>query len=112
MKRMFVLGAACFFATASFAQHVDFGLKGGVNVANLIVEVPDDASSRTGFYAGGLAHIHLNKSWALQPEVMYSSQGAKTGNSTVKVNYVNIPVLAQYMFGDGFRLQTGPQLGI
>ena len=29
----------------------------------------------------------------------------------LRLNYINVPVL-QYMFGDGFRLQTGPQLGI
>lgn len=112
MKRMFVLGAACFFATASFAQKVDFGLKGGVNFANFKVEDNDNTDSRTGFHAGGLAHIHLNKSWALQPELVYSSQGAEIGDAKWKANYVNIPVLAQYMFGNGFRLQTGPQLGI
>src|SRR5688500_2205328 len=106
MKRMFVLGAACFFATASFAQHVDFGLKGGVNLANFKVEDNDNTDSRTGFHVGGLAHIHLNKTWALQPEVVFSSQGAEVGGTKWKANYVNIPVLAQYMFGDGFRLQT------
>src|SRR4029077_5243598 len=29
-----------------------------------------------------------------------------------KLNYINVPVLGQYMFADGFRLQTGPQVGI
>jgi hypothetical protein len=59
-----------------------------------------------------LAHIHLSRSFAIQPEVVFSAQGAEYGNTKLKANYVNIPVLAQYMFGNGFRLQTGPQLGI
>jgi hypothetical protein len=29
----------------------------------------------------------------------------------LKLNYINIPLLAQYMTLDGFRLQTGPQIG-
>jgi hypothetical protein len=66
-----------------------------------------------GLNIGGLAHIHLSQNWAVQPEVVYSMQGAEFPNGTkVKVNYVNIPVLGQYMFGEGFRVQTGPQLGI
>lgn len=66
----------------------------------------------TGFHAGGLAHIHLNRHFALQPELVYSSQGAEYGSSSkTKLNYINVPVLGQYMFGNGLRLQTGPQVG-
>lgn len=43
---------------------------------------------------------------------MYSMQGGQRNNQTIKLNYVNIPFLGQYMANDGFRLQTGPQLGI
>ncbi len=41
-------------------------------------------------------------------------QGAKMTvaggqTQTINLNYVNVPVLVQYMFDNGFRLQTGPQ---
>ena len=29
-----------------------------------------------------------------------------------KFTYLNLPVLAQVMFGEGFRVQTGPQFGL
>jgi hypothetical protein len=114
MKRILLAGAVLFAMKTGFAQqpHVEFGLKGGVNLANFKNESNSNTDSKTGFYAGGLAHIHLSKSFAIQPEVVYSQQGAEAGNAKWKANYVNIPVLAQYMFGNGFRLQTGPQLGI
>ena len=114
MKRILLAGAVLLAMQTGFAQqpHVEFGLKGGVNLANIKVEGNSNTDSRTGFYAGGLAHIHLTRSFAIQPEVMYSAQGAENGNTKLKASYVNIPVLAQYMFGNGFRLQTGPQLGI
>ena len=113
MKKILLLGVVLFLVKATFAQRsVNFGLKGGVNSANL----KDDANntnSRTAWHAGGLAHIHLSKNFAIQPEVVYSSQGAEYANDVnLKLSYVNIPVLAQYMFANGFRLQTGPQLGI
>lgn len=94
---------------------VHFGIKGGLNVSSVNVDNGTDLDSKAGLYAGGLAHIHMTQHFALQPEVMYSAQGGKmdVGSTTytTRLNYINIPVLGQYMFGDGWRLQTGPQLG-
>src|SRR4029077_2049019 len=49
---------------------------------------------------------------AVQPELFFSGQGGKDGGEVVRLGYLNIPLLLQYMAGNGFRLQTGPQLGI
>src|SRR5678816_387438 len=48
-----------------------------------------------------------------------SSQGAKytitvngvSDEHVLSLNYINLPVQLQYMFDNGFRLQTGPQVG-
>ena len=29
----------------------------------------------------------------------------------INLNYINVPVLVQYMAGSGFRIETGPQAG-
>lgn len=113
MKKILLLGVVLFLLKATFAQRtVNFGLKGGVNFTNL----KDDANStdsRTAWHAGGLAHIHLSDRFAIQPELVYSAQGAQYEDDVkLKLSYVNVPVLAQFQFGNGFRLQTGPQLGI
>ena len=43
---------------------------------------------------------------------MYSAQGAKMPTGIKhKNNYINVPVLGQYMFANGLRLETGPQVG-
>src|SRR5678816_4493096 len=104
------------FITASiFAQQAAIGLKAGLNVSNLSNSTGYDMGSKLGLNGGLLAHIHLNPSLALQPEAVYSSQGAKytiTGTEhTLSLNYINIPVQLQYMFNNGFRVQTGPQVG-
>jgi Outer membrane protein beta-barrel domain len=102
------------FATLTKAQEstVEFGLKGGLNFANLNYESNSESKTRTSVHAGLLAHFHLNKNWAIQPELMFSGQGAKyDGGRTDKLGYLNIPVLVMYMFDNGFRLHTGPQLG-
>jgi hypothetical protein len=117
MKRFFFVAAMSCTALISNAQsNVHLGIKGGVNIAGLQVENADDYDTKVSFHAGGLAHIHINRHFAIQPELVLSGQGAKytsQANNTTKANltYLNIPVLAQYMFGDGFRLETGPQLG-
>ena len=114
MKLLFFSGAFLLagFAHAQHKSNVHYGLKGGVNITNLASSPDVNYETKAGFYAGGLAHIHLNKSWAIQPEIMYSGQGAQANNAKVKLDYINVPVQLQYMFDKGFRIQTGPQLGI
>jgi hypothetical protein len=113
MKRIIISAVMLLLIKGAFAQHVEYGIKGGVNFANLSNDAADTkADTKTGFHLGGLAHIHLTRAFAIQPEIVYSTQGAEYGNDKLKLNYINVPVLAQYMFGNGFRVQTGPQLGI
>ena len=107
---LFVLGVV--MTVSAFAQSpAKFGLKAGVNIATLR---QDDVSydSRIGLHVGGLAHIHLTPQWALQPEVVYSQEGAKLNDVKLKLDYINIPLMLQYMFDNGFRLEAGPQLGL
>jgi hypothetical protein len=114
MKKIFVVGIVCLlvnYVLKAQTAHAEFGLKGGVNISNISIDNNGDYNSRTGFYLGGLAHIHLTRHFAVQPEVMYSAQGADFGSINRKQNYINVPVLAQWMVENGFRLQTGPQIG-
>jgi hypothetical protein len=107
--------AATMIAGTANAQKVNLGIKGGLNVYNVKNDNGFEYDSKTGFHAGLLGHIHLAPQFALQPEVMYSSQGAKfTASNTetkLKLGYINVPVMFQYMFDNGFRLQAGPQVG-
>jgi hypothetical protein len=93
------------------AQQTNFGLKLGYNSSSVEIDNGTDFDAKSGFHVGGLAHVHLTDQWAVQPEVVYSMQGGERPNNKLKLNYINVPVLAQYMFRGGFRLQTGPQLG-
>lgn len=97
------------------AQHANIGIKAGLNVYNINNDNGAEYDSKIGFHAGLLSHIHLSKQWAIQPELVYSAQGAKSTLTSVdtKINlgYINLPVMIQYMFDNGFRLQAGPQVG-
>jgi hypothetical protein len=72
--------------------------------------------NRPGFHAGFTAQIHASPNIAIQPEVVYSSQGTKytMGGQThnLQLNYVNIPLMVQAKVGGGLYAQAGPQVGI
>lgn len=111
----FVLGT---ITTAVAQQQVKFGPKAGLNFANLSGD--DNSDMLTGFHVGAVAEIKFNEKFSIQPEVVYSTQGAKvsttmipTGTVVSKWNsdYINIPVLAKYYIVDGFSVEAGPQVG-
>ena len=115
MKKISLMFCALVLTSAVFAQGAKFGLKGGLNVSTLTNNEGNEMGSRLGLHAGALAHIHLSKNFAIQPELVYSSQGAKytvtDGEHSLGLNYINLPLQLQYMFDNGFRIQTGPQAG-
>ena len=110
---MIVLAVLLVLTVPGFSQRrdVQFGIKAGVNLANFNDNVSTNGS-RTGFHGGGLAHIHLNPNWGLQPEILYSTQGAKMSGGHYEIDYINIPILVQYMFRSGLRIESGIQLGL
>lgn len=117
--RLSVALLAILVAGTASAQHsgqkVNFGIKGGFNIYNINNDNNTEYDAKPGFNVGLLGHIHLTRQLALQPELVYSLQGAKytVSNVDTKINlgYINVPVLFQYMFDNGFRLQAGPQVG-
>lgn len=115
MKKISLLSIVLIMCAMLNAQNTTIGLKAGLNVGNLNSSNGNEMGSKLGMNAGLIGHIHLSSKFALQPELIYSDQGAKytisNGEHSLHLNYINIPVLLQYMFSNGFRLQTGPQLG-
>jgi hypothetical protein len=124
MKFSAVLLTAIMITGIASAQHgntpegrMNLGIKGGLNVYSINNEDNTGYDSRVGINVGILGHVHVYPHFALQPELVYSSQGARYTDEIgdtyyYHLNYVNVPVLFQYMFDNGLRLQAGPQLGI
>ena len=83
--------AAILFATAASAQmDAHFGIKGGMNASELhsTNNGGNKMDTKIGFHAGVLAHIHAKHSnWGIQPEVMYSLEGAKQTVAGIKTDY-------------------------
>ncbi|WP_100615889.1 porin family protein [Confluentibacter citreus] len=97
------------------AQEVKFGAKAGVNFASLSGDDVEDLDGRTSFHIGGVANIAISEKFAIQPELVYSSQGFTVSESGVdvtgKLDYINLPILADFSVAEGFSIQAGPQIG-
>ena len=122
MKKVFFFIVAFLFAFNVKAQDkptsgdgVSFGVKVGINFASVSGDDVDNFDGRTGINIGGVVNIPVSEKFSVQPELVYSSQGFTGEESgidyTGKLDYINVPILADFKFGDGFSLQAGPQIG-
>jgi hypothetical protein len=103
---------ACMIIGTASAQNVNIGIKGGLNLYTIAGDGDEGNDYKPSFHIGLLGHIHMSDNFALQPELVFSAQGAKYGDDQkLDLNYLNVPVMFQYMFDNGFRLQAGPQVG-
>jgi Outer membrane protein beta-barrel domain len=107
-----LISASFMFASAQ----VQFGVKAGYNLANLTTSPSQSGiTSNSDFSAGVIASVPLLSSCTLQPEILYSGQGASFSDSfaTGKLNYgyLNVPVLFKYQHASGLFAETGPQVG-
>jgi hypothetical protein len=112
-KLVFLVFTTGVFFTAS--AQIQFGVKAGANFATLAGNGSEGATTKVDFHGGGFVHIPLVNSFFLQPELVYSRQGAKATSDgvvfNINQNYLNIPVLAKYQHSSGLYGETGPQLG-
>ena len=117
-----ILLAAILFALAFNvnAQELKYGLKAGINLANLTGVDEFDSETKFGYHAGGFLHIGLAEKFGLQPEILFSTQGTEftvedlSGSQDFKFNltYINVPIMAKFYPIPGFSIQAGPQFGL
>ena len=125
MKKVMVCLFACLMTLAATecvnAQKVNFGVKAGLNLSTWSY---DDASLRPGFHAGGFATVQFSRMFAVQPEVMYSMEGAAwegkldafgfslaNAKVTSTVHKLNVPVMLQFTPISMLTIEAGPQFG-
>ncbi len=123
MKKLLLFSAVAAFAfTTAQSQEVSFGVKAGLNLSNLAIK-PNDGDkpdARTSFHIGGLVEIPITEKFSVQPEILYSSQGAKnkekdegyTTELTFKLDYISLPIMAKYYVIDNLALELGPQFNL
>lgn len=113
MKKIILAAIAVMAFGFTNAQQTRFGVKGGLNLTSFAGGNYYDAKSLVGFHVGGFAEIKVIERLAIQPEILFSTQGAKLDNLNInsKLNYLNIPVLAKFFVTKQFTVEAGPQIG-
>ncbi|QSB28140.1 PorT family protein [Flavobacterium circumlabens] len=117
MKKIILSMLAILVFGFANAQKTRFGVKGGLNVSSFTGgDYYDDSKSLIGFHVGGFAEIKVIERLAIQPELLFSTQGAKLkyiGDSDIdnKLSYLNVPVLAKFFITKEFTVEAGPQVG-
>jgi hypothetical protein len=117
MKMTIALAVALLVSAASANAQTSFGVKAGLNLANLSIEDADDTfdpENRTGFVAGAFVTIRGGGIFAFQPEFLVSQQGAKFSDGLdsgrAKIDYFQVPLLAR--IGPSIvGLVVGPSIG-
>jgi Outer membrane protein beta-barrel domain len=103
---------ALFIFASSQAQIAKFGIKAGLNYANFNnTEIQTKAI--TSYHAGLTAELKISDGFALQPELLYTTQGASYDNGVQEfkneLGYIAIPVLAKIYLSKSLSLELGPQ---
>ena len=113
MKKLLLIGAIA-LSGASMVNAQKIGAKAGVNIATIGGDVKD-TKSKVGFHVGLYAEWAIAEKFSIQPEVLYSAQGAegKEDGVDLKMNldYINIPVMFKYKATDKLSIEAGPQVG-
>ena len=117
MKKLFLAVVAMMISAATFAQNevgqLTIQPKVGVNIAN-ITDV-NDADPRIGLAAGAEFEYGLTDNIGLSAGVLYSMQGVKASEEsvdcTLKLDYLNVPILANFYIAKGFAVKLGVQPG-
>lgn len=94
------------------AQLLQIGAKVGLNYANFSgTDIQTDAI--TSYHGGLVAEIKLLDKFAIQPELLYTTQGASYDKAGTEfkneLGYIAIPVLAKIYLSKSFSLELGPQ---
>ena len=117
MKKLFLAVVAMMVSATTFAQNevgqLTIQPKVGVNIAN--ITDADDADPRIGLAAGAEFEYGLTDNIGLSAGVLYSMQGAKAtedgADCTLKLDYLNVPILANFYVAKGFAVKLGVQPG-
>jgi len=102
--------------TAQEKSEYKLGFKGGINFTNVGTTTGVTNKSLTGVHFGLFAKLPITNSFAVQPELYFTTKGGELtyqnvvvdGTAKFNLNYIEVPVLAVFKIFPGFNFQVGP----
>lgn len=124
IKKTFYIFSFLFCSFSLFSQ-ASFGLRAGLTFPNQEYEFGStnvDYDAHMGILLAAMLELSISEKFVIQPEPTFMQKGTKqdetffggTDESKVRLNYIDLPVLAKYKFGnEGVRafVAAGPSLG-
>jgi len=125
-----MLSLLCFINTLEvIGQDARFGAKAGLNYSSIVGDLTEGIKFRFSGHAGVFLELEFTYKFALQTELLYSSQGFQFSSdlqalensgvtfdesdfrTNVQLNYLTIPVLGKFALNDRLDVEFGPQFG-
>lgn len=117
MKKTFLILPLLVASAIGFSQNkITYGFKAGVNLTGFHTE-NGTTSSITGINIGGVAKMELNETFGLQSELNLNTKGGTYEipmaiySPSVKLTYINVPVLFKTHITKKFNFELGPEFG-
>jgi hypothetical protein len=91
------------------------GIKGGFNVSNLYSDEINDQNARYGFNVGIYGQVLSSETFAIQPELLFTTKGTQAEYNGVlgyqearfNLNYLELPLLAVFKLGNSAEIHAG-----
>ena len=119
MKKIMMIAAMMVAVLSANAQNevgqVTLQPKVGINIANMTGDTWVDKKGKVGLVAGVEAEYGITENFGLDFGLLYSMEGCKLKTSgmdkslSVNLDYINIPILAQFYAAKGFAIKAGIQ---
>ncbi len=97
------------------AQMISYGIKGGLNMANIGGSDAPDSEARAGFHVGGFLGLSFLGIVAVEGGAYYSQKGYFLGSGDgmeLVYNYIDIPLVLKFSPLPLFHLYVGPQASL
>ena len=115
MKKVILSLAILAGVTSAANAQTRFGVKAGLNLANITAKDIDGNKNLLGAAAGVMADVSFSDLISFHPELLFSQKGVRyeeTGfKGQVRTNYIDLPLLLRVK-ADGLFFEAGPQAGL
>jgi hypothetical protein len=104
------------FATQCLCAQVMFGIKAGLNLADVVINNSYDPDVEPGFqmkpglHAGFFLSADRDEKIGFAAELLYSNKGVRAFN-VINLHYVAVPLLVRYHFHEKLFAEIGPEIG-
>jgi hypothetical protein len=117
---LMIVAVALFTAAPVFAEGMMFGVKAGIDLANITGDISSITKMKTGMIGGAYLQYNFTEMFAIQPELLFTMKGAGIDipivDASIKANYLEIPLLFKITIPTEGKFKpniyAGPALGI